>query len=54
MKNILTTYIDSNNVDECLPYKSFSIEIWKFNNEHQSLVDDIFFIKKIIHPSNPH
>jgi hypothetical protein len=33
LKNRLTTYVDSNNVDECLPYKLFSIEMLKLNNE---------------------
>jgi hypothetical protein len=33
LENILTTYIDSNNVDERLPYKSFSIEVLNLNNE---------------------
>lgn len=51
-KNILTTYIDSNNVDECLPYELISTKMWKFKNEHQSFVDDILFIKEK-HPSNP-
>jgi hypothetical protein len=52
LKNKLTTYIDSNNVDELLPYESFSTEMWKLNNEHWTLVNDILFIKKK-HPSNP-
>jgi hypothetical protein len=51
-KNRLTTYIDSNNVDECLPYKSFSTKMRKFNNEQSTLVDDVL-LKKEKHPSNP-
>jgi hypothetical protein len=33
LKNRLTTYIDSNNVDERLAYQSFSIEMLNLNNE---------------------
>jgi hypothetical protein len=48
LENRLTTYIDSNNVDERLPYKSFSIEMLKLNNEYGTLVDDILPKKKTI------
>jgi adenylyl- and sulfurtransferase ThiI len=42
VKNRLTTY-DSNNVDERLPYKLFSIEVKKLNNEHLLMT---FFLEK--------
>jgi hypothetical protein len=41
LKNKLTTHNDSNYVDEHLPYKLFSIEMWKLNNEQRAFVDDI-------------
>jgi hypothetical protein len=49
LKSKLTTYIDSNNVDEHLPYKSFSTEMWKLNNEQRKLVYNILLYKKNTH-----